>query len=166
MPIIPCDLRTAYWSGPCAGSFRPKGEIRHVAVSALASPTLGAEAWRSTDTLSARLFVGFSVGGDPKYDLDDLIPIVREVRTKQAPDDPSATFLLQRGIYKYRRTGEIVEEDGAQVVIIDTLGTDPETFEKQMIELAEEIARRLEQELVVVEIQRRGVVQVTIGVEP
>lgn len=163
MPVIPCDMRTAYWSGPCAGSFRPLGKIRKVRVH---SGALGAQAWRSTDALSARLFVGFNVGTEPCYDEEDLIPIVREVRLAQAPEDPSATFLLQRGIYRYKETGKIIEKDGAQVVIIDTLGTDQQTFEAQMVELAETIARRLQQELIVVEIQRRGIVQVTIGVKP
>lgn len=162
MPAYPCNPGPASWSGPRAGAFRPYGRIAaHPRNGRLADV-----AWESKDTLAARLFVGFSVGAEPRYDLDDLIAIVRAARERQAPDDPSATFLAQRGLYKYKGTGRVVEEDGGQVIVIDTQGLPPAEFERQMVGLAEEIASRLEQEMVVVELQRSGLVEKTIGVVP
>lgn len=155
------DIGYARWGGPYPGSFEPIGRVQYYSVSPgrLAGPV-----WEKTDVQAARLFVGFHVGGKPRYEIDDLIPIVREMRRRQAPHDPSATFIAQRGIYRYRGTGKIIEEKGAQVMIFDFMDTAPETFREQMIRLAEEIAKRLRQELVIVEIQRNGVVTSTIGV--
>lgn len=155
---IPVKPGSAYWGGKHSGSFRPYGPIKRN----IPNPV----AWESKDTLSARLFVGFSVGSEPRWSIDDLIEIVKDVREVQSPEDPSGTFLAQKGIYKYRSTGKTVEEDGGQVIIIDTQGLEQPVFEDQMVDLAEEIAARLEQEMVVIEIQRRGIVERTIGVMP
>lgn len=164
MPKIPAYLGLATWSGPRPGSFKPLGRLRVEPDRPTLGEALGSVDWSSDETLSARLFVGFSVGSAPTYDLDDLIAVVRAARSKNG-GDPAATFLAQRGIYRYR-SGEVVEEDGGQVIIIDTAGSPRATFENQMVALAEEIAREMKQELVVVEIQKNGVVQQTYGVVP
>jgi hypothetical protein len=161
MSKIPVNPGPAHWGGRHAGAFQPRGPIK-----ALGNIRSNPVAWESEDTLSARLFVGLSVGSQPRYTLDDLIGIVRTIREEQAPEDPSVTFLAQRGVYKYKATGKTVEEDGGQVIIIDTQGMAPKAFETQMVELGESIARSLEQEMVVIEIQRRGLVEKTIGVMP
>ncbi len=160
MPRVPCNPGLAHWGGPQPGSFRPQGRVSH---HSRGTP-LSAISWTSTSTLAGRIFVGFSVGGTPRYTLDDLIAIVREFREVQAPGDPSATFLAQRGIYKYKSTGQIVEEDGGQAIIIDTQDTEENTFKSQMVDIAEAIVVRMKQELVIVEIQRNGLAVMALGV--
>ncbi len=165
MPSFPANPGPATWGGPRPGSFRPLGAPVYVPERASLGEALEAVEWRSRETLAARLFVGFSVGSVPTYSLQDLIDIVREARERDTPDDPSASFIAQRGIYRYR-AGDVVEEDGGQVIVIDTQGLPPERFEAQVVGLAEEICRRMRQELVVVELQKNGLVVQTLGVGP
>lgn len=160
---VPCNIGRLDWR---SGGFVPRGPL---APFGQADAQFGGIRpkilWEQKNTIAARLFVGFNVGAEPRYSVDDLIPIVRRIRGRQTRGKaPDATFLLQKGIYKSRRGKQIVEEDGAQVVIIDTVGVDPEKFENQMLVLAAEIASRLWQEAVIVEIQKNGITQKTIGV--
>lgn len=155
---IPCDVRAN-------SHFKPTGKLRRVGKEMTQNPaTPFGTVW------SARLFVGFSVGQMPKWKVDDLIEIVRRVREAQG-ESADASFLIQKGIYTHR-TGEVVTEDGAQVIIIGEgdaswlpfLARVPKKFRRHIIELAETIARDMEQELVIVEFQRGGVVKETLGV--
>lgn len=168
MPAYPCNPGLFHWSGPVPGSFRPYGTLRKERMDGARFAGTAFDVDPAVEPmLSARLIVGFNVGAEPTWTLDDLVPVVRAARVAQAPSDPSATFLLQRGIYQHRdRAKGIVEEDGAQVIIFNTTGADLDTFREQMVALAEEIARQLQQELVIVEIQANGVTQRLIGVEP
>jgi hypothetical protein len=166
MPSYPCNPGSLTWSSPGGGcSFRPQGRL-HVIDDAGALSGLRGKAWTSEDTLAARLIVGFNVGASPVYSIEDLIPIVRAVRTKQT-GDPSASFILQKGIYQHRDPSKgVVQEDSAQVLIIDMAGLGEAAFENQMVELAEIIARQMQQEIVIVEIQKNGITQRVHGVEP
>lgn len=155
---LPADNRTAYWDKPNGwGLFRPNGR------RSVHGYRPNRKTWSGgTETWSARLFVGFNVGAETVWKLQDLINIVRRVRDQQT-GDPSSTFVSQRGIYKHADSGLVVEEPGGQVIIIAP-GTPPDEFEEQMVELAEAIADKLGQDEVVVEIQRRGIVQNVFGV--
>jgi hypothetical protein len=159
MTVYYCNPGVAHWGGPYAGSFRPRGRIERVGERQ--NPRL----WGSgrEGELAGRLFVGFNVGEDPVWSVDDLIPIVRRVRERQT-GDPSASFVMQKGIYRHRSTTDIVEEDGAQVILFADSPDD--AFREQLVELGEEIARRLDRESVLVEIQRNGVTQRVLGVAP
>jgi len=161
--VILADNRPASWSEPDGwGSFRPNGPLsRSGYVPNPAAWTTDKPVW------AARLFVGFKVGKKQKYKMKDLVPIVQRVR-KQQTGNPGSSFISQRGLYKHERTGEVIDEKGAQVIIINTpdMKTGKKKFIEQMIELAEEIASSLKQELVIVEIQRNGISQQTIGVTP
>jgi hypothetical protein len=163
MPAFRANPGYFTWSAPkpySGGSFRPHGQLGR------RGPYQNPREWSSTDTLSARLVVGFNVGEHDAWSMDDLIPIVEEVRRRQV-GDPSSTFLYQKGVYQHRDgSGRTVHEDGAQVIIIDPSGIDRELFEEQMVELAEIIAARLAQETVIVDIQKNGISQLTIGVKP
>jgi hypothetical protein len=103
--------------------------------------------------LTARLFVGLSVGDIPRFTVDDVIG---EVRTFAKVHGGNASFVVQRGIYHDR------PEDSVQVVIIDEKGRPLDVFLSEMTEMAEGLANRFEQEAVILEIQRSGVVQ-TVG---
>jgi hypothetical protein len=146
--------------------FRPKGEML---VCTPDGQVLGAQERKknpvtkySDGGLSARLFVGLSVGQAPKYTLRQVVDATIEVRKKQH-QLPDATFLAQKGVYT-EQAGSIVEEDSVQIIIIDIAGTSEEDFTKYMTELGEELRSRFEQESVIVEIQRKGVVQSVFGV--
>lgn len=161
MPRLQCNPGPARWAGPRPGEFRPAGNLsRHGTARNPAT-------WSSTDTLSGRLFVGFNVGAEPRWSVEDLIPIVLSVRERQT-GDPSATFMTQRGIYKHHDPDAgVVVEDGAQVIIFHGGGPDDqEAFEDQLVELAEVIGAKLQQESVIVEVQRNGIAQRVMGVEP
>lgn len=163
---VPCNIGRIEWR---SGSFVPRGGLLPFGRAEAQFGGFGRSRpkilWEQKETAAARLFVGFNVGAEARYSVDDLVPIVRRVRSRQTRGRaPDATFMLQKGIYKSRRGRQIVEEDGAQIVIIDTIGVDPQKFENQMLELAAEIADQLSQESVIVEIQKNGVTQKTVGV--
>ena len=121
--------------------------------------------WRSTeDVWSARIFVGFSVGETPTYEMADLIGLVKQVRQDQTGKADS-TFLHQRGIYTHADGSGEVTEDGAQVILLNLEDKyEPEEFIQHMIELGEVIREEMQQELVIIEIQRSGIVQENRGV--
>lgn len=162
---IPANIGPAHWNTPNGyGSFRPKGRLYIVTVEDGMIPNPRPETWRQPgrDTVSARLFVGFNVQGEPTWTIDDLIEIVRRVRTDQGkPTDSS--FLAQKGIYTSALTGQIETEEGAQIVIINLTGDSLESFTNQIVDLAEAIADELDQERVIAEIQQAGIVVETIG---
>lgn len=163
---IPADTRTKSWRSPSGqhqGSFRPNGPvIAHGPLPTSRNP----EAWESDDpVLAARLFVGFNVGPRPVWTIDDLIPIVRRVRERQG-HKADATFLVQKGIYTSMKDSSVVEEDGAQVIVLDLDGTPAKAFKDEMVELGETIATRLEQETVILELQKGGLTTSTIGIVP
>jgi hypoxanthine-guanine phosphoribosyltransferase len=69
-------------------------------------------------------------------------------------------------MYTYQKTGEVVEEKGAQVIVLNLEGVPEAEFKKNMAELAETIAKKFHQEQVVVEIQKGGITRETFGVYP
>jgi hypothetical protein len=131
--------------------FRPIGGIREVHVGAASNPTtrLGGGGY------SARLFVGLSVGQTPTYTIDDVIKIVWRVRKAQKKG-ADASILAQHGIYEDFK-GERVVEPSVQIIIIDLAGLQKKAFVTDMKALAEELRGKLKQEVVILEIQRRGV---------
>lgn len=155
--IIPVNVRPSSWTRADGAHvvFVPHGKRTQVGYLP------NRQIWESDETWSARLFVGFNVGARTVHDMDDLIAVVREVREKQT-GNPSSSFLYQRGVYRHQ-SGEVVEEPGAQVIIIN-MGASPSAFRKEMIDLAEAIAARLSQEEVVVELQKNGVMAAVMGV--
>jgi hypothetical protein len=112
---------------------------------------------------AARLFVGLSVGQRPRWDVDDVIKIVRQVRTRQT-GDPGASFIVQKGIFK-GRGDKVVEEDSVQVVILD-FGKSADKFKKDMGALAMVLVKKLKQEVVYVEMQRNGIRTSTLEATP
>lgn len=152
--------KTMKWEG---GSFHPNGPRigRGEGGGRLAK---NFTRWSSKEpVMAARIFVGFNVGEDPVYKLDDLIEIVKKARWAQI-GDPSSTFIAQRGIY--RHGDDVVEEEGAQIILINTEGFSYEGWVEQMVLLAEAIAERMQQDEVFVEIQESGVTKQVLGVAP
>lgn len=160
--IFQCDPRPFYHN-KASISFRPKGKLMLIGGDSLEE---NPERWAEEAPMwAARLFVGFNVGNRPVWTVDDLVKLVRSVRERQGRV-ADASFLIQKGIYTSQKTGEVVEEDGAQVIILNLAGVPKNEFRKEVIELAEVIAQVFEQELVIAELQEAGISKETIGVVP
>ena len=163
--------------GSARGSFRPTERVIGVGddpdvLDARANPVR----WRTRkSTWSARLIVGLSVGRKSKWKLDDVVRIVHELLlplTAREPDEPldtakpGASFLIGRGLYRHEKGNYDVTEDSIQVVLIDVWEWGQHSLRENAVFIAEELARRLQQEEVIVEIQRSGTVVEVIGVGP
>lgn len=114
--------------------------------------------------LTARFFVGLSVGERGTYTVDDVVRITKRVRKSQG-ESPDASFLLQRGIYTDQQN-RIIEEDSVQVVIFAFDASGKREFERDMIELANQYIGDLQQETVYVEMQESGVPYTVLKVTP
>lgn len=164
--IIPCNTRALAWTKPdgSRGSFRPSGPLLvHGDLADNPAEIL------ATDTWSARLFVGLSVGKRAAWALDDVVRAVRAYqRGKRRPEDSS--FILQRGVYTHmpaRGRRAVVEEDSVQVIMLLTSAKPtPKRWQAQVLGLAEHLARKLKQESVIVEFQEGGVSRGTYAVTP
>lgn len=118
--------------------------------------------------LSARLFVGLNVGDEERWTVDDVADVVLAARRKQKRS-ASASFLLQRGIYQPRTKrgyAPAVEEKSVQILIFNDDELSRREFGNEMIKLAEVMARKLRQEVIYLDIQRRGVVVDSYTVKP
>ena len=162
MPAIRVNPGPASFPSPDGGvTFRPRGEMFKVGDFARDNPSV----YSPKHVLAARLFVGFNVGGEATYDIDDLIEVVGRVRQDQGRA-PDASFLAQRGVYSHAVDGSVVTEDSAQIIIIDMLQQKLRAFTAEMIDLADQICLEMSQETVIVEIQKDGITQVTHFVSP
>jgi hypothetical protein len=112
------------------------------------------------NTWAGRLIVGLSVHKVPKYRIEDLIRETRVFLKKSGlPED--ASFVAQHGVFTHK-DGTIVQEKSAQVFIINAGYYSSTGDWKEFLErLAEFLIIKLEQEVIVVEIQNNGLVDVT-----
>ncbi len=147
---------------PRGRRFRPQGQLREA--------TLGVRATgykeiaphelarrEPLSRLSARFFVGLNVGTETKWTEQDVVDAVVRIRRSQGAT-PGASIMSQRGIYE-DQSKRIIDEPSVQIIIIDFDGVDQESFTKEMIALGEELTRALQQETVLLEIQKRGIVE-------
>jgi hypothetical protein len=129
--------------------------------------------------VGVRMFIGFSVGMSPKYSMDKLIAETKNFLSRRSYKDSkgvahkfpmNASFVSQRGIYTYTKAGKlkgsVVEEAGAQLIILDTTIFNKPVFLKVMQGLAEYLVVKLEQEAIFVQVQEANVVQDTWMVVP
>lgn len=163
--VIPANVRQrATWSG---GSFIPN-RTDGPKLAYKQHPFLTPNSWdEAGDVWAARIFVGFSVGERPVYNIDDLIRIVKRVRRKQT-GSPDATFIFQKGVYTHQEgplKGQSVTEDGAQAVLLNLDGTSVRRFYADIIELAEIIREEMQQEMVIVDVQKNGISVRTLGID-
>ncbi len=163
--VLPADPRRAIWECPQAsGSFTPNGKMRRVSLGDFAkNPTK----WDAGETsYAARLFVGFNVKGKPAWKIQDLIKLVRNVRRAQGVQEDSS-FVAQKGVYTHRKGGKakVIQEDGAQVILIKMESETVAEFKANVELLAEIICVQMKQKEVVVEEQKNGLVQRTRGIE-
>lgn len=113
--------------------------------------------------LSARIFVGLNVGTKAKYTVQDVVALLKRVRKEQSPN-PNASILTQTGMFK-DKSGRMIVENSVQIIVIDLDGLSEKDFTEQMMTIAEAFVEEFEQEEVLVEIQKRGVVLEIYGVK-
>jgi hypothetical protein len=148
-----CNAGEALHRRPDGGisRFRPRGKLRLHHEGAIENPStrLGGGGY------SARLFVGLNVGQAKRYNENDIVDLVWRTRKRQGRS-ADASILSQKGIYE-DRSGARVVEPSVQVIIIDFSGQPKKAFTSEMVQLAEVLRKRLKQETVILEVQRRGV---------
>lgn len=105
------------------------------------------------DNYAARLFIGFNAGNKPTWTMEEIIAMVKDLRTKQG-QLPDATYIATKGVFTHG-SGRTVVEDGCQVIIF-AMDEEPATFEENVLLLAEELVVLLGQEAIFVEIQKNG----------
>ena len=150
------------------GSFEPRGKLyivddrggKHATPEAREASAQAAVARVSTDVtgqgLSARLFVGLYVRGQPVWHVQEVIDEVVKYRTSMM-ESADSSFLLQRGVFT--EDGRAQAEDSVQVVLIDLADTPAPEWERQMKGLAEDLRDKLKQQSVILEIQKKGIQQ-------
>lgn len=148
---------------------RPKGRLQEHRVEAAQSER-GEALWHrrvakeeeedvtrlGSGGLAARLFVGLKVGDEKTLRVEDVVDKVIEIRREQ-DEPPDATILSQRGVYSDSK-GRIIDEPSVQIIILDLAGMKKKQFIEEMSELASRLAVELEQETIILEIQKKGVV--------
>jgi hypothetical protein len=167
MPAFPADPRRFSWSSPggeSRGRFVPNGRL--VFHGRKTNP----RNWHEKGNIfAARLFVGLAVDRERAWEENDVVRIVKHVRQTQV-GRPDASFVLQRGLYTQAIGDEqvVIDEPSVQVIILNLpdFNAARKKFTKQMVKLAEALARELKQREVIVEIQKNGISQETIGVGP
>ena len=180
--IVEANTRAYRWTNPNGSrcSFEPEGPQHVVGRPRLENRTMALRnpvEWddaHNTEMLAARLFVGLSVGQKPTWSVDDVVDIVLAVLSEQAnrgrkrkeARHVDASFIVQRGLYTSRRTGAITRENSVQVVLLNLDELPQRRFADEVVELADQLVYRLEQEEVVVDMQKDGVSFRTIGVKP
>ncbi len=162
MPSIPADLRKTHWTDERGrrGTFVPNTSAPLLMHSAV-TPNPATKYTRGS--LAARFFVGLSVAQEPRWTVDDVARIVLRVRSGQT-ENVGASFLTQRGLYT-SSDGSLVDEQSVQVILIDEEKKSLDDWTEAMVALGEALASELQQEVVILEIQRSGVVRDTYGIK-
>ena len=172
--VIPCNhWSKAVWRSPDgteSGSFEPVGRFSLAYKSGrdTLNPRLNPRPSESADkpVLSARLFFGFGAGATPSWSIKDLLPIVKRIRKEQIGATDSA-ICYQNGVLSHLEKDATVTEDGVQVIILNLQeAVTKEQFEDQLVELGEAITRELKQRQIIVEMQKNGLFQSTMGIVP
>ena len=168
MPIAPGNMgptRVVSKDGRADLTFRPnRGAPAEVALGDGFTPNPSYfsanpfEEVEGSDIQSARIIVGLSVDQTARYAPDDVVQLVRIKRLEQGKP-PDSSFLMMRGVYTGKLDGAIVTEDSVQVLIVDLWNTSPAKFLAEMKDLTEYLGTQLRQELVILEMQRSGVLQ-------
>jgi hypothetical protein len=102
---------------------------------------------------SARIFVGFNVGREPVWTVNDVKAQAYFLRIEMKAD-PSLSVWAGEGIFKSRK--QLVSEESVQILILD-FGKDWDKFAKPMVPYAGTLARRLLQESVALQLNDKGV---------
>ena len=177
MGSIAANTRQVEWNDGRGhgGSFTPNGPRHFHGDRDTLMYQPNAKTWKSRGGFAARIFMAFERDGRKTGTMNKLVALVKRVRGEQTrkakaprtdPGTPDASFIAQRGIYRHRDGARrVVDEPGAQIVIIDMSGAIRKERDQQMRCLATEICHAFDQDEVVLEIQRRGLTIEVYGVD-
>jgi hypothetical protein len=147
-PLTPEDLRgSSVDAGARIAAFNPQRGWGGLRREAREAPQ------KLTPQFSARLFVGFNVGGSPVWTVDDVKSQAFFLRQEMGAD-PDLSIWAGEGIFQGKH--KLVSEESAQIVILD-FGKDWNKFVDPMIPFAGMLARRLLQESVALQLNDHGV---------
>jgi hypothetical protein len=112
-----------------------------------------------TDTWASRFIVGLSVRKTPYWRIENLIAFIRKYMVDHKVKE-DASFVAQHGVYTHK-DGTVVQEESAQIFLINDGTWDGPSFKVFSERLAEYLVKVMLQEMIVVEIQHNGVVTMT-----
>lgn len=116
------------------------------------------------DTYSALLIVGLAGQAGEKYTPKEIVEWVKNYRVAQV-GDPGASFIFQKGVYRHKRTGKVVDEDSVRVIILNLAENESrDEFRRNILAMSEAIRSDFNQEEVILEFQRRGVTLEVFGI--
>lgn len=146
------------------GTFEPEGALEYIGENPATPYGKG--------VYSALMLIGLSGQKGEEFEPEDVVELVKVVRADQTadpedetdPGDPSASFILQRGLYRHKKKREVVEEDSLRVIILHLTDEDRDEFKENILAMAEELANEFDQEEVIVEFQNKGVTDEVFGV--
>ena len=134
-------------------------------------------------TISSTIIVGMNVAGEPTWNIENVIKEFAKARTKQIKgmvkrgtlhgkkQAAAASFLLQRGLWHDPRVmGRLklkdAVEDSVQIIVISDLGETPDQFWANMRRLGDKMSVVFDQEDVIVQSQKNGMVTETAIMGP
>ena len=117
-------------------------------------------------TYGAAIIIGLTDRAGVERLPKDLINAVRDIRLDQI-GDPGASFMFQRGLFKHRSTGTIVEEDSVRVLILNLDSEQEPTakFRQNILAMGEKLREDFDQEEIIVEFQDGGVQDGVYGIK-
>ena len=166
--------------------FKPNGPMSVVNLDSKFKPTAhnplevdyNPAAWRARKPLQgARIIVGFNVGTEQKWTMESVLQKVFDFRRAQVEraykggwaqqsvtgGDVGLTLLSQQGVFQSVSDPQAHPENGAQILLLNTISEDEAHFAQEMEELADWLATELDQWEVILEHQRNGGVEETVG---
>lgn len=124
-------------------------------------------AWTGdNNTQFGRVIVGFNVGRRPTWNIDDLEREWHEF-AQERNFPRGVTIVPQRGAFVDDETGDVIQEDGATLTVLNIMDKVPRgTFAKFMQRFGEHLAEAFRQKEVIVQIGTGSTATDTWGVRP
>lgn len=127
----------------------PTGRLIQVSLGRRSNPIHSFEG-----SLGARLIVGFNVGSQERFNMDDVRDFVLAFQTTRY-NKVGASFVLQEGIFSHS-DGKVVKENSAQVVVYEDAKVGVNEWMKRVAEMADSMREHFKQESVLLEVTHDG----------
>ncbi len=145
------------------GAFLPtRGRTRFIGnPSLLDNPSVNHE----HSTYAGLIILGRTTRGSKRrFRPANVVQAVIRFRTTHG-EDPGASFIRQLGVYRHPVSGHVVTEDSLRIILANLSGQAKADFRESILDLAEHLRQRYDQEEVIVEFQNGGVNDGVIGVK-
>lgn len=146
-------IRIGAWRWRINGRDRiwvPTGRLIHVSRTSRRSNPIHA----FEGSLGARLIVGFNVGAEERFTMDDVRDFVLSFQTTRY-NKVGASFVLQEGIFGHA-DGKVVRENSAQIVVYEDAAVGVQEWMKRVAEMADSLREHFKQESVLLEVTHDG----------